>query len=140
MIRGIHMTLPTNILTREFTQIEQLITMGNYKEAFQLVETLEQWKYIPPIDYPFFLLLKSCIRMGMGFVEEGLKLAKAVLNESQKSQFHILTVDAFIVIAEAMGWLGRFDKGLKIIKQGFRHRTTEKLLLLGWLICFKCTS
>ena len=127
MIRGFHMTFPTNTFIREFTQIEQLITLGNYKKAFPLVETLEQWEYIPPTDYPFFLLLKSCLRMGMGFIEEGLKLAKAALNESQKSQFHILTVDALIVITEAMGWLGRFDKGLKIIKH-MNHATRNNFM------------
>ena len=115
---------PQKTPAKELTRIEQLLDVGNYNEALQVVETLEQRDDLPPTDRFACHLHRSTILKGLGQYEEGLRLAEIVLKESQRRRKRLYVVDALIARAEALIELGRFDAGLDAIEQGDHELAT----------------
>lgn len=104
--------------TRELTRIEQLLDTYNFKEALQAVESLEHWDDLSPPNRLTCHLLKSQLFNNLGRYEETLKLTETIIRESQRQRKRLHLVDVLIARAEALSFLGRYEEGLDVIKQG----------------------
>lgn len=102
---------------RELTRIEQLLDVGDYKEALQVVETLEKRADLPPKDRLTCQLLKSMLLNNMGKYQESIRLTEPIINENQEWRTRLHLIDALISRAEVLGFLGRYDEGLNVVGQ-----------------------
>lgn len=109
--------------SEEFLQVNQLINKGQFKEALDRLEKLEEEGVIAPINHLRILLFKSKILKNQGRYEEALKLAEEAIKESQRLNKHLHIVDALLVQEEVLWKLGRLDESFEVIERGLQELT-----------------
>ncbi|MFX0095146.1 MAG: tetratricopeptide repeat protein [Candidatus Hodarchaeota archaeon] len=97
---------------------EQLLDEGKFREALQIVETIEQRDALSTHNHLLCQVLKSNLMNKMGHFDRALKLTEQILEEIQDRKLHLLKIDALIVKAEGLWHLGRLDNSLVAISQG----------------------
>jgi len=104
--------------TEMLIQAEQLISVGSFRDALEIVETLECQTDTQSSEHLTCKLLKGTILNKLGRFDEALTLAEHFLFENEKLEDHIQIVDALIVQTSALWRVRRFDEGLKVIEKG----------------------
>ena len=100
---------------KKLNKAELLKNEGKYKEAFQLLNNLEENANLPPQEKLTCQLLKSTCLNRLGQEEDALKLSKQTYQESKRLGNLLQSLDASIEIVEALMFLGRLDEGSEII-------------------------
>ncbi|MFX0095145.1 MAG: tetratricopeptide repeat protein, partial [Candidatus Hodarchaeota archaeon] len=108
----------SNIKNENLIQVEKLRKAGRFKEALQLVSSLEKKEDLPPHDRLAVQISKGTILIEIGTFDEALKLANLLLEENQGKKMHLLTIDMFVLKADALWHLGNLDNSLAVISQG----------------------
>ncbi|MFX1250889.1 MAG: tetratricopeptide repeat protein [Promethearchaeota archaeon] len=99
------------------TQAEQLLYLGQYDSALQIVETLEKRETLTPGERVVCQIFKGNLMNKLGQYKDALKLAERSFQEIQGLRTPLQEVDALIVKIEALFRLGGLDKSLDIITQ-----------------------
>ncbi|MFX0185800.1 MAG: tetratricopeptide repeat protein [Candidatus Hodarchaeota archaeon] len=103
---------------RELTQAEQLINKGQFEEALNILESFDQYGELTSSNRVKSHLLKSQIKIKLGNYLESLEFAKSCLKKAKKLENPNYIVEAMESQAEALYYLGRFNEGLDIIREG----------------------
>ncbi|MHA2231934.1 MAG: tetratricopeptide repeat protein [Candidatus Hodarchaeales archaeon] len=103
---------------------EQLMGEGKVDEARPLIENLERETNLPPDARLTYQLLKSQLLAILGDFEASQQLADHVWTESRDREKPLQRVDAAIVRAESLLFLGRYEESLEVIIQGEKLLTT----------------
>ncbi|MFX0060964.1 MAG: tetratricopeptide repeat protein [Candidatus Hermodarchaeota archaeon] len=102
----------------ELCKAEQLLYMGQYETALQIVETLEKREELISSDRITCQILKGTLLNKQGQFESALKLAERIFQEIQKTKMPLQVVDVLIIKIESLYHLGRGDESLELISQG----------------------
>ncbi|MHA1930175.1 MAG: tetratricopeptide repeat protein [Candidatus Thorarchaeota archaeon] len=100
------------------TNLEQLIRLGNFDEALQVIDKFEMKPDLSPSDYLISKLLRGTILNKLGRFEDALSLSEQFLLDNQAVGEHIQVTDALIVKGSALWRLGRFDEGIEVLELG----------------------
>ncbi len=117
MSKGVKMSRSQKGQTQKLDHVKQLVYNGQYNEAWQILELLENKKELTLYEQFICQLFRSQIKIKRGNNEEGLSLAEQLLNESQGLSNPILEIDTYVVMTEALDNLERFDDSLYILNQ-----------------------
>ncbi len=99
-------------------QILELFERGKYAEALEQVDVLENHPDNTPIDRLIFRIHKGYLLNHSGKYEEALVLGKGILEESEKLGVPILVVDAFLLQAQSLWYLGRYEASFEAVIHG----------------------
>ncbi len=108
--------------------VEQFILEGRFNEANQLIKHFKKKKDILLEHQLNFYLFESQIKIELNDFEEGIKLAKKVLEKGQEPNVLLLKIDACITIAKAYEGLKKFDESLEVIENGNHILEKAKIL------------
>ncbi|MFQ5979232.1 MAG: tetratricopeptide repeat protein [Candidatus Heimdallarchaeota archaeon] len=103
---------------------EQLMNEGKADEARPLIESLERETTLPPDARLTYQLLKSQLLALLGDFEASQQLADHVWMESRDRGKPLQRVDAAIVRAESLQFLGKYEESLETIIEGEKLLTT----------------
>ncbi|MFX1253226.1 MAG: tetratricopeptide repeat protein [Promethearchaeota archaeon] len=103
---------------RYLTQVKQLLHIGKYDLALQILKSLEKEKDLLDTERLTYQILKSTLLNKKKQYPDALKLGKQVLSDSEKLGLLLQQVDARISIAEALWGLRELDESLQVIEKG----------------------
>ena len=106
----------------ELIRAKQLIDKSKYDKAEQLIKNFEENGGHTLYDLVLCHLLKCELLYWRSLWEDTVKLAEQTYRESLGLGKNLLSVDILLIMANALVWIGPWDKLHDIIKQG------EKLL------------
>ncbi|MFX0183639.1 MAG: tetratricopeptide repeat protein [Candidatus Hodarchaeota archaeon] len=109
------LTVPTR---KELARAEALMNKGKYKDALELVRTLDTQEGVSVDDHLACLLLECRIRIKLEEMETALTLIEEVQQTSYDRKNVLLVVEALNNKATIFWHLGRFDEGLQAVKKG----------------------
>ncbi|MFX0173176.1 MAG: hypothetical protein ACFE9L_14870 [Candidatus Hodarchaeota archaeon] len=99
-------------------EIVQLMSEAKYDEVLDAIEYFSGKEEVGGEKQFSVNLLKGQILIKKGNFQEGLELAEKTLKETQRLETSLTEVDAFIIKAEALENLGKYDESIDIIQQG----------------------
>jgi tetratricopeptide (TPR) repeat protein len=99
------------------SRLEHLIYHGSFKEAQQLVETLEAKPDLPTNERLRCALFKCKLFNVRGEYAKALELVNQVHQESKTLSEPFLVVDTLLLMIDTLRYLGKYEKGLEIISQ-----------------------
>jgi tetratricopeptide (TPR) repeat protein/predicted amidohydrolase len=108
----------TSTVREEMSRAELLLEKGEYRDALDLVETLQAQELLPVDDRLVCSLLEAQTRVKLGELEEALALANKILQATPEKENVLLVVDALIVKAEVSWRLHALDEGLRAVEEG----------------------
>lgn len=104
-------------IDEKLVQAKQLVENGRFDEAWQILELLGKKPEFSQDEEISRILCKSQIQIKRGQFEEGLSLAEQSLKKSQELYKPILEIETFIVMADALDNLARYDESLDTLHQ-----------------------
>lgn len=104
---------PDNRLRRA----EQLLNVGKYDEALQVLESPEDTGKLDTKKQLATILLKCRILIRKGAYEEGLRLAQLACDKCRGQSPSLQAVDAYLALANVLDYLGEFDESLSAAAQ-----------------------
>ncbi|MFW9938536.1 MAG: tetratricopeptide repeat protein, partial [Candidatus Thorarchaeota archaeon] len=107
---------------KELLQAQDLIDHSQFEKALQIIRSYEQKEKKHPQSIVSCHLLQCNILIQQGQYEKAFNLAEQTNKESMKLGTSLLTVDALLLMADALIWLGRLEHALELINH------TEEIL------------
>jgi len=107
---------------------EKLAEEGKFKEALQLLNSIEEKNNLNDNDQLFYFLLKSLLLINLSQFDEGFKFAEKAYQKSKKLELVLYSVDASILMGKALARLQKLDESFDIILQGERVLKTIEAL------------
>jgi len=104
--------------SKEIIGVRRLLKKGKFKEALLLLEDLEEKVVLTDSDQLSCHLLKSYVYMCYGNHEESFKYSQKAYQESLTLKNHLFSIDALVIMARALIWLGDMEKALNFVIQG----------------------
>ena len=104
--------------SKEITKAKQLLDEGKFEESLLILNNLEEKAVLTPSDKLLCFLIKSYILISYGNNEESLKYSQKAYQESIVLKNHLATIDALVIMARALTWLGDLEKALNLAIQG----------------------
>ncbi len=102
----------------ELLQAEKLTDDAKVNEAHELLDNFEKKESLSLHDEVASHLLRADLLFQQGRYEEVLTLAEQTYNDSVKLGKNLQSVDCFILMAESLLWLVKYDKCFDVITQG----------------------
>jgi tetratricopeptide (TPR) repeat protein len=102
----------------ELNQAKKLIDECKYDEADQLIKNFDEKGGHTLHDIVLCHLLNCNLLLWQGLYEDVVKLAEQTYKESLGLGKNLLSVDILLIMANALVWIGPWDKLHDIIKQG----------------------
>ena len=102
----------------ELNQAKKLIDECKYDEADQLIKNFDEKGGHTLHDIVLCHLLNCDLLLWQGLYEDVVKLAEQTYKESLGLGKNLLSVDILLIMANALVWIGPWDKLHDIIKQG----------------------
>ncbi|MHA2226826.1 MAG: tetratricopeptide repeat protein [Candidatus Hodarchaeales archaeon] len=99
-------------------KIEQLIYEGNFNNAFQLIAILTKRKDLTFPEQFSLNLLSSALLIKQGLFSKSLTLVEHSLLKFKSLEYAVQTIEAFIIMADALRNLGKLDEGLNAVTKG----------------------
>jgi len=101
----------------ELTQAEELFNAGKLDEALELLKDLNQLEGLDLQRKSYYQTLKAYILIYQGKYEELIKLGEEMLEESQKLNDKLLSVDGLTLLSFGLSGAENFDRALEVIEQ-----------------------
>ncbi|MFX0204990.1 MAG: tetratricopeptide repeat protein, partial [Candidatus Hodarchaeota archaeon] len=103
---------------KELARAEALMKKGKHKDALELVRTIATQEGVSVDERLTCLLLECQIRIKLGEMETAITLIEEVQQTSNDQKNVLLVVEALNTKAEIFWRLGRFEEGLRAVKEG----------------------
>lgn len=104
-----------NSKLKELEQSEHLKNVGNFEEALNIVNKLEEEKILNDEDLLSLKLLKSTLLLNLRHLQEALELAEEVLDKAETFNRYDKSIDALHNIAWVHRRLGKLEESLGLI-------------------------
>jgi len=114
-------------IQKQFVELIQLLTLGKFKEAFDLLEKISKMKGLSKEDQLNCLLLESEVEYYIGNFKKSLKLAEKALKESRELDNTILIIKSLFRTSVAVYFFGDINKSLGLIEKSLKLMTDENL-------------
>jgi len=103
---------------KELAQARQFIIEGKFEESLQLLKDFEERRNNSLHDIVSCYLIKCFLFLHRGLYKKLVKFAEQTYKESLGLGKNLLSVDILLIMANALVWIGPWDKLHDIIKQG----------------------
>ena len=103
--------------SHKFSNVNKLITKGEYEEALQLVESFENECKKNNKEHIKCIISKSNIFNKLGRYDKALILSEKAILESEKKNLILLKLDSVISKAHSLWRLGKLDESLETINK-----------------------
>ncbi|MCK4382842.1 MAG: tetratricopeptide repeat protein [Candidatus Lokiarchaeota archaeon] len=104
----------------DLIQAEKMADEGDFKEALEQVNAFEKKNDLNNYDQISCYILKSSLLINLSQFEEGFKFAEKAYQMSKELRLDIYSVNALILMGNALVRLQKLDDALDIILQGER--------------------
>ncbi len=105
-------------IKKQLEEVEQQLILGNFNEAIEAIDDLLDSKKLQKNDHLVFLAQKGEILIYQGKIEEALKLAEEIFNESKKQNLDLLLLDSIILKGIVFFYQGELKRLNKEIEEG----------------------
>lgn len=113
---------------KQFDELIQLLALGKFKEALELVDKISKKKELRKEDQLDCLLLRSEIEYFLGNYKESLQMAEKALKESKEIDNSVLIIKSLYRKSAALNVLGKINKCLEIIEKILKLIAEKNLL------------
>jgi tetratricopeptide (TPR) repeat protein len=102
---------------KELVLAQQLMEQGDYKEALQTIDNLEEVTDLNVGEKLSYYLLKGSILFNLGHFEDSYKIANQAYQESKGVKDYLYIIDILILIARNLNRLNKFEESFDIVAQ-----------------------